>query len=57
MDEQELNDLREFLRMVDFERLPNGKIAIVENQFDLSELPATVQNHLDFYFKYLQSIE
>ena len=52
---QELDDLREFLNMLDF-GIINGKVVIIENQFDMKELPATVQNHVYSYLKFIKTI-
>jgi len=57
MDNQEYNDLKEFLSMLDFEEVEEGKIKIVENFFNLKELPASIQIHIKFYLEYLRSVE
>lgn len=54
-ERQELEDLREFIRMLDFD-IEDGIVWTVENQFAFSELPATVQEYLKGYFAYIDSI-
>ena len=54
--EQERQDLYEFLQMLDFRRIGDKEIEIVENQFTIAELPASIQNYLQGYFDYLDSI-
>lgn len=60
MDEnerQELEDLREFLKMLDFERGIGSEIWTVENCLYFEDLPATVQNYIVRYFEYVESIK
>lgn len=57
MNEQELADLKDFLKMLDFEDMGKGLIRLVPNYFHYEELPATVQNYIDEYLNYLKSIQ
>lgn len=54
--DQELQDLKEFLRCLDFEQVNDDEVRIVPNYFYIKDLPATVQEHLKKYFDYLDSI-
>ena len=47
--DQEFEDLKEFLHMIDFEQV-GDQIHIVENYFKLEDFPATVQNYIKKYF-------
>ena len=57
MSEQEFQDLKEFLTMLDFDDIGDEKIRIVSNVFELKELPATVQNYIEYYLQYLSSVQ
>lgn len=55
--DQELQDLREFLKCLDFEQIDEEQIRIVPNYFYITDLPATVQLYLEKYFAYLDTID
>ena len=55
--DQELQDLKEFLRNLDFQQVNENEIRIVPNYFLIKDLPATVQVYLKSYFDYLDSIQ
>ena len=56
-DKQNYDDLKEFLMMVDFERVGEDQVRIVPNYFFIKDLPASIQEHLRVYFAYLDSIQ
>ena len=55
--DQELQDLREFLKCLDFEQIDEEQIRIVPNYFYITDHPATVQLYLEKYFAYLDTID
>lgn len=55
-ERQELEDLKEFFKMLDFERGNGSEIWTVENCLYFEDLPATVQEYLKSYFSYIDSI-
>lgn len=57
MNEQELEDLKEFLNMLDFKKIDDKEVEVVSNRFNINELPASIQNFLEIYFNYLETVE
>ena len=56
-DEQLLEDLKEFLNMLDFKKVSDDEICIIENYFKIKDLPASIQVYLEKYFNYTDSIQ
>lgn len=55
--DQELQDLREFLKSLDFEEVNDEEIRVIPNYFYIKDLPATVQLYLEKYFGYIDTIK
>lgn len=49
-------ELIEFVKRLDFEKVGKNKVRIVENEFDVDELPIAIKEYLKTYFEYLDSI-
>ena len=54
MDERE--QLKEFLKMLDFKKVGKDKVRIVENEFTIKELPEVVRKYLKYYFTFMDLI-
>lgn len=57
MEEQVYDDLLEFLHMLDFKKINDNEIEIVSNRFTIDELPATIQDYIKDYLRYMETVE
>ena len=53
--DQEFQDLKEFLGMLDFD-VKDDTVYIIPNEFKFDELPATVQSFITSYLDYIKTI-